>query len=385
MDVTAAAVGSFPRTIKRWQWWFLLALLSLSVGMNYFVVHKLSITIQSAVHARDETSSSSSQITPEQRPCSVAIENTADGHYELIESTILRYPLPWSQLNCSTKNTVVFDVALFEHSGVYTGEKSGWERYFRQRLQHQNATRIDGIQARFGELVHYTNYSKIYDAIIGVSCDSSTTFQRWLRLSLRRYCILHQTCRTCKSDIIQRTCMLNPMHPRCFFLPIDLPQFQERQPPSPLARVCVSGSVRNHAMLAEALATLQPRSVRFFIHDRLLEGVHPLEFYKARNVSHLIEMVREKDFLTFQKSMSMCHVLLPLIDPVYNPAYFFHGRHRKLTGAVPQAIAYKIPTVSHVELEAIYHNYWTAPVQVYNDTASFILALEQMMASVIVQ
>jgi hypothetical protein len=51
-------------------------------------------------------------------------------------------------------------------------------------------------------------------------------------------------------------------------------------------------------------------------------------------------------------------------------------------GGVTQAIGYKIPTVSHVDLEEIYHGLWTAPVDVYNDTASFLVALKRAVERV---
>jgi hypothetical protein len=61
----------------------------------------------------------------------VALLNKADYHYEVIESTILQYPLPWEKLGCNVttsgnkKPIIAFDVALAEHH-TFGNEKEGW-------------------------------------------------------------------------------------------------------------------------------------------------------------------------------------------------------------------------------------------------------------------
>lgn len=40
---------------------------------------------------------------PKQRPCNVAVENKADYHYEVIESAIMQFPLPWGDMKCVTR------------------------------------------------------------------------------------------------------------------------------------------------------------------------------------------------------------------------------------------------------------------------------------------
>ena len=54
-----------------------------------------------------------------------------------------------------------------------------------------------------------------------------------------------------------------------------------------------------------------------------------------------------------------------------------------MTGNIPVIVAYKIPSVMHIELEHIYHSHFTAPVTVYNDTMeSKVAALRDMMVQV---
>ena len=70
--------------------------------------------------------------TPDNRnelpPCRVALENKMDYHYEVIESTILRFPLPWKKLGCNPNiQPIQFDVALAEnHKFGDVSEKDGF-------------------------------------------------------------------------------------------------------------------------------------------------------------------------------------------------------------------------------------------------------------------
>lgn len=143
----------------------------------------------------------------QQPVCRVALKNNIDFHYEIIESTILRYPLPWEVLGCKFATTtsankkpiVVFDVALSQPVG-HRKEKQGWQDYFEHHLKGTVRDRSDGIvQAQFGEIIaDYQSVdamdSSYYSAVIGVSCDfDSDDFVPWLAASPSRFCVLHGT------------------------------------------------------------------------------------------------------------------------------------------------------------------------------------------------
>ena len=179
--------------------------------------------------------------TPGDPPCRVAVENKMDYHYEVIESTILKYPIPWYRLNCSTSTVIVFDVALAENHYFYLGatetgtslSKSSYVRYFNTVLSGTIRRRSDGTRAQFGRVVQYSHYYRHpeqynYHAFIGVSCDSYK-FQPWLQNRPRRhYCVLHGTCPSCTPQQLEtgQVCWVTPlMHPARHFLPSDLPQF----------------------------------------------------------------------------------------------------------------------------------------------------------------
>jgi hypothetical protein len=328
-------------------------------------------------------------------PCRVVVENQYDYHYEIVESTAMLFPLPWKSWNCTLP--AIIDVGLFKPINgssdhryrVYSGELPGYESYYLAELQGNEFTRPgDNVTIQFGSLVDYENKTVSYHASIDTSCEFKRggfgRNQKWLERDRRTYCVMHGIYRGEILDSVRsQVAYLNPMYAPDFdyFIPSILPKFPTEKIKTGPINLCVSGKKRNHAMLAEALQHLDNVLVSVFGRNRELQ----LEAYSK--VSHLLVPVREPDFRSFQRRMSHCQIILPLIDPEMNPNYFRielpDGKGRKmLTGAVTQAIGYKIPTVAHVELEEIYHDHWTAPVDVYNDTASFLPALKRALERV---
>ena len=93
------------------------------------------------------------------RPCHIAVENKADYHYEVIESTIMQYPLPWEKFNCSKQHTIV-DVALSEIPGRFSmNERESWQNYFETHLAGTQRPRTigDGAVMYFGSIQKYSN------------------------------------------------------------------------------------------------------------------------------------------------------------------------------------------------------------------------------------
>jgi hypothetical protein len=276
--------------------------------------------------------------------CRVALVNKADYHYEIIESTILQFPLPWEKLGCNVttignkKPIIAFDVALAEHHKI-GNEKEGWIDYFTTSLKGRVTNRTDGlVRAQFGEIFSYMNFTQSYSAVIGVSCDSSN-YKRWMNgPNKTNFCVLHGTTKFKDPWILERSCWLNPMHERCFFLPTDFPQFaptQQEQKSRATINLCVSGADRHHGELAQVLANA-PKNVTQSLRLRLLQR-HPdiPKYYIKRNLSDMVDIIHTSSFMEFQKAISECDVLLPLIDPERNKDYFPKGL-KKLSGSLPQ-------------------------------------------------
>lgn len=72
----------------------------------------------------------------EDAACRVLVLNRPDFHYELIESVILKYPLPWGNLtecDFSKTNKVIFTTALAKEPWML-GEMDGYKDYYRTYL-----------------------------------------------------------------------------------------------------------------------------------------------------------------------------------------------------------------------------------------------------------
>ena len=189
----------------------------------------------------------------------------------------------------------------------------------------------------------------------------------------------------------------------CHFLPIDFPKFNNNKnkegssaaivPASDTVaeerqdkiQVCVIGSQRNHTLVAEVLSQSDVKQHEAYVNYSISFRPKPsavrfaTQAYKSFGVS--TTFVHEKDFLPYQRFVSQCNVLLPMIDPVARPQYF-PVYLKKLTGAIPQVVAYQIATVLHSELEQIYHESFTAPTETYTnatDARDIANALNRML------
>ena len=70
--------------------------------------------------------------------CRILIRNFPDFHYELLESVMLKYPLPWDDLDCnfSKSNLVIFDLGLSDKAvHVLTEELDDYMDYWRTFVQ----------------------------------------------------------------------------------------------------------------------------------------------------------------------------------------------------------------------------------------------------------
>lgn len=354
------------------------------------------------------------------RPCRVIIENKVDFHHEILESIVLQYPLPWGNYNCSSSKPIVYDFALFDNrfpNGMITcpekkcpkhlneTEFVGWKRYFEGYLQNNTFVRkVDGRKVYYNKLITYDEYESSPfgppDAVIDATCDIYQRFLVWLTHGkYDNYCVLHRECDFCEQAHYNKSCFLTPMWPdsQCVFLPSDLPKLRaddlvlkEDGDYDPLqTKVCLFGRERNHTMWSDIFLQVpyDKYKVKFVIGSRVYKVKRV--YTKSKISPKAMSFVgHEKDYLEFSKQIAKCDILLPATDPIDRPAHFppsvsGEKSKKKLTGSISQVVGYKLHSVMHHELERIYHDYFTAPVEVYGDSIqSKVEALTKMIMRV---
>lgn len=349
---------------------------------------------------RAEESSANHNNNTTLRPCYIAVENKADYHYEVIESTIMQYPLPWDKFNCSKQHAIV-DVALSEHGRRFSmNERESWQHYFESHLAGTKRPRTigDGAVMQFGSIQKFSNYPRVYDAYIGVSCDSFD-FTAQLNKGEKQFCVLHGTVpnriksRPTWENHKQRVCWVNPMHP-CYFIPSDLPQFKrEKFQKGDKLRLCLKGSSPPTSLqyVFEGVKRLQQDGVDPNVEIVILGRLKQLPESISQDINHnMTRLVNEGDYYKFEETMSKCHALLPLIHPweelgkKYFPQSLDQFAGGKLSGFISQSIGLKLPILVHDEIRSLYQQHFAAPVWSYrtnsmNDTQSFVDAFGKMV------
>ena len=256
----------------------------------------------------------------------------------------------------------------------------GWFQYYDKYLKGKVMSRFDdrySSQAYFGEMISYSDYDKsVIDAIITPTCDWSPNFYHTLNTK-HHFCVLHGTIERPiaiyrhHDGREKRLCWLNPMFAdQCYFLPIDLPSrdlldndksldyinFPNDGPNNDEIRVCIIGN-KNLDVFFNALRDLGDdyltrNGVKVQILSRLSKMSPSSERIK-QEFSGILTFILDEPFLPFQKRISQCSMLLPMIDPTNQPQYFPIGL-KKLSGSISQIISYKIPFCMHVKLFEIY-------------------------------
>ena len=325
----------------------------------------------------------------EDTACRVLVENNPDFHYELVESVILKYPLPWHNLTeCDFTKTdrVIFNVALAKEAWA-SGELEDYKDYYRTYLQGTIRHRlVDNITAIIGELVPWNPYDRHYAARIGVSCGQRPP-KIYVNADLKRnFCVMHISCndRECDENTAPRSCWLNPMHTSCFFMADVFPMFPESlcQDDGSRVRLCTVGGAKRHDILASALASnaskYQDKVVVQVLHR---SGQIPGPYINNR-VEHFVEPVHSKSYVEYQRAVSKCHIMLPLLDPENNKSGYFRWdeKVRKVSGSLSQTVGYSFPVVMHAEMYYSYKDVLKGPVITYSDNKeNFVKALDTMI------
>jgi hypothetical protein len=192
----------------------------------------------------------------------------------------------------------------------------------------------------------------------------------------RKYCLLHGYVPALDDNeyLRSKTCWISPMFPpdHCFFLPLALPPKQKRIREEKELTVCAPGG-GGRSQLDMIILFLQIPYSKYNVTLKILtRKIHEdaMRVTKKQGMQDRIEWITEKDFVKYFQTVSNCDIYVPLTDPRTRPAFFrtgVPGGGKSLSGSIPPIIQYEIPSVMHVELEAIYHEYWTAPVEVYTN------------------
>lgn len=352
------------------------------------------VTHSPAVNTSLVTPTTAIDVAKNASPCKILVtQKLFDVHYEILESIALRFPLPWDSFDaCRSNNTrIVVDFMLAFNWSKKPNEKMeawGWKTYFERYLEGTIKRRpVDGRLLQFGSVVFVNPTDSVdfssYTFEIDATGDSNLKNGiKWLqREPQRNYCILHgKNDDVVPSDLQDRICYLNPQHePHCWFIPSDFPKFPLPPPPTTVQNisVCIASS-KDPSRLVDALQKLQPSNVEVVIHGR--NAQIPSAFRDA-NLSQYIKIpFGTKYFYNFQKSMSACHILIPLLEPKMT-AYFLKGGGKgRLSGSMAQAIGNHIPSVLEKSVVQIYGKYMTAPYYEYDD-ANFTNAFQKAIRS----
>ena len=367
--------------------------------------------------------------------CQVLISNrVGDFHYEILESVALQYPIDWKlHGNCQAAGhdpsiPIVVDYFLdfnYKRSQSSKAEEAwGWYNYFEEHLkgtivQRHASHRRDTYSKRggishddqrwiyFRRVVDATRKDSLspdgwnsYDVTIEANCGFVGNWEVRLKREPNAHCVLHAKHPKRVKDLQRdsQICFLNPQHaPKCWFVPSDLPRFPP--PPATLRplRVCIGwkadsrlGEYRDTSLVAKALEQFRPDNLQVVVIGR---GARiPKDFASiTSNSNHnqnrsIADYVRvestHKAFYEYQKTLSQCHALIPLVHPegARSKDYFF-GK-LKLSGMISQTIGNGLPAVVHSAAAKIYRDLFTAPIFEYNTTEpvdAFLLAFQQMM------
>jgi hypothetical protein len=180
----------------------------------------------------------------------------------------------------------------------------------------------------------------------------------------------------------------------CYFMADVFPMFPESQceqrnylsaDGKPKLRLCTVGGAKKHDTLAKALATnvtFYKDAVKVYTHER---GPKTPDTYTDHHVEDLVNVTFTHSYVLFEQSISRCHILLPLMDPMGHDGprsngYFpFDKKLRKLSGSLSQLVGYSLPTVIHDDLYGAYKDVIRGNATTYNSEESFVLALNSMI------
>ena len=352
-------------------------------------------TIAGATTEKEEEEVISQSLLP---PCQIMVKNLYKSHYEVMESVAKQYPLKYLQLpaNCDHRNLIFDFVTEIDR----IGRGPNFLKYMNEHIINTtSATVIDySLPSLSNENENENNNNnnnnnnqqkvvvkrtiraaklkkglKVYDAIIQNSCYCHSTrglyFTDWLNQSQYKMCIFHERCD--KFLNLTRAMWVSPHFPR-HFIPTSLPQPPPARPslPTPAAggfRLCSIGSSKRRYFKPLALF-LQKNYENSDLMNKLTilllgkgitipKDLQPFQKYVT------FKILSPQDDWKFAMQVKTCDVIMLLIkkSEPNNCNYFVSSGNctskSKLSGTIPQIIAYNKSFIMPNEIVNLYKDY----------------------------
>ena len=322
------------------------------------------------------------------QPCRMAIENKMDKRYDNLQSIALRFPIPWSELNCSLTNApIIVDFFLVRWDVPSTSPLHEWEAYFHDKLEGREFIRSDGIPILFGNAtkIFSGDYEEKYPVKIGARCEDYN-YGKWMRSGRGRFCVLYNEC-TSRECIGQQSysCWLSPAKgkDKCYFLPADLPPFAARPmviPSSHKISMCalMDGAVSDFEQLGVAMGLFRKQASSPRIELRFVGSI------SSEEQQNLVTIMSQEGFVDYE--FIRASGLLGLNEEISQNCDTILSMQKSEVGAklgyasgIPQIVAYRIPSILHDELHSLYAPLLTASSLSFNSTTTLVQAVEKMV------
>lgn len=359
--------------------------------------------IAAAFHNETPTEDAAS-VLPFGRRCQVLIDNHMfHFHFEVLESIMMQFPLP--PLASCPEGRMEFTFFLASSTSGTTFQKNrviDWQRYALSSIvnsttnsttQHTGQTALRSLKAvvqndKDGiDVVQNT----VFEYQIRATCYCQRQEIDWLKnisssdsvAGSKRYCVFHEDCGQFHKS--EHALWVSPHYPR-YLLPTHLPTFSHKRAVNQSAmNFCVMGSPlkRNYPMLANYLNQTQQLQ-----DDGLKDNIHIYQLGQGgipkamEPHQHFFSAHMEPSFVSYQRMVyDKCDVVLALITKSIAPFYFPGSAKKKLSGSIPQAIAYGRGIVIHKDLALLYKKHLEEiPVETHDDSpASFAKAMDRMI------
>lgn len=316
--------------------------------------------------------------------CKLVIDNGQFGyHFEILESVVADFPLVLPE-PCG--NHLSVDLTFDLKESELSPRARGYVNYLRDNVQGKVYVGYRN-QQRTLDQVYFQKKRADYNAqdpeFIAYVYSSAYCRPRFLNElnSNKTYAIFHERC--AKAEVNSRSYWVTP-NQRNHIFPNRLPQFNTTDRVSiPPYKLCVIGKARRRNFgffrsYFESSAIDDFRD-RFQI---LIFGMGSVPGWLSNFTS--VKQDSTADFYDFQRRVAMnCDALVALLDSATKSEYFpnVSGSSQKLSGAITQASAYKLPIVIHEDLASLYAEYLKQNLVVTHsdNVSSFKTALHTML------
>ena len=295
-------------------------------------------------------------------------------HYEVLESILALYPLP--RMPSCNRLQIRFTISIadgIEISLWHQNLSASWYEYASQVMTENEYAMMEGQSRYLDKVIRNSSTPPThgFDYQIRASCYcQNTTDVEWLFESKTHFRVFHETCDRVANT--PRAMWVNPSMKPSFF-PKVLPQFNHaRIVDADIHNLCIIGRAnRREYDYVAAFVERHPHYSGIEFHHF---GQGPLEPHVRNFVTHH----KISNFMEYQFNLFMtCDAILAQVTPVRHAEYF--NGSTKLSGAVVQAAAYRLPILLHKDLASVYRKYLAYVETHGDDYDSFSLGLERLL------